>query len=91
MSADLGDLNNVNVSTATNGSVLVYQGGNWIPGSASDPDTGVGVTSLGELSDVNTASQSQGKVLTFINNNWVPREPSGGGAATVQVLSLIHI
>ncbi len=89
LSADLRDLNDVNVSSATNGSVLIYQGGYWIPGSGAGG--GAGASSLGELSDVNTAGQSEGKVLTFVNNNWVPRESSGGGGAiSVQVWGFIR-
>ena len=89
LSADLRDLNDVNVSSASDGSVLIYQGGYWIPGSG--PGGGAGATSLGDLSDVNIAGQSEGKVLTFINNNWVPREASGsGGAASIQIWGYIN-
>lgn len=72
----IGDLTDVNVSGAIAGSVLKYDGGNWIVGTDIDTDTigGGGATVLSDLTNVNFSNTPQdGWVLKYdlANDEWV--------------------
>ncbi|ODA66029.1 hypothetical protein A7A08_03043 [Methyloligella halotolerans] len=64
--AALASLSDVSVGGATNGQVLTYSGGTWIPS-----DTAATVLAIDDLSDVETSGASAGSYLRFDGSNWV--------------------
>lgn len=76
----LNDLANVSVASATNGQVLTFTAGTWVPTTPSGG--GGGATVLSDLTDVNTAGVTDGQVLAYDNGSgtWLPTTISGAGA-----------
>lgn len=77
----LGDLTDVDLSTTPpiNGNALLYNGAEWVPGTAST------VGSLDDLSDVDTSTvaPTDGQVLAWDNTagQWEPADVAGGGSS----------
>lgn len=63
---DIQDLDNVTISSASNGQVLTYSNGNWVNADASS-----GASSLDELTDVSISSVQSGQVLQYDGSDWI--------------------
>lgn len=75
---DIQDLDNVSISSASNGQVLTYNNGNWINANASG-----GASSLDELSDVDITSAQSGQILKYDGTDWVNAAESTGSTVSV--------
>jgi hypothetical protein len=76
----LSQLNDVSVSTATDGQVLTYKSANneWVPTSvATGGGSGSTITSLSQLNDVSVSTAVSGDILSYDGTEWVPRYGSG--------------
>ena len=80
--SDLDDLSDVDISSASNGQVLKYNGtsGKW----ENAAESGGGASDLDDLSDVDISSASNGQVLKYngTSGKWENAAESGGGAYT---------
>lgn len=66
---NLDDVNDVTLTTPTNGDVLSYNGTNWINSSA--PPADISGSSVGQLNDVTITAAATGEVLRYNGSNWV--------------------
>lgn len=74
---DLQDLNNVSISSATNGQILKYDGTNWI-----NANGGTGSSSFADLTDVSLNNVQNGQVPKYnsTTGKWENANESGGGS-----------
>jgi hypothetical protein len=77
--AALDGLTDVDLSTTppVNGNVLLYNGTEWVPGTASTVGSLDGLTDV----DTSTVAPTNGQVLEWDGINWVPGDQTGGGGA----------
>lgn len=66
-SSTLAGLADVEITSATSGQVLQYNGSEWVNANGG----GGGATTLEELTDVDISSASNGQVLTYSNGEWI--------------------
>jgi len=66
-SSTLAGLADVEITSATSGQVLQYNGSEWVNANGG----GGGATTLEDLTDVDISSASNGQVLTYSNGEWI--------------------
>ncbi len=82
----LEGLDDVTISSATNGQVLKYNGTDWV-----NADDSGGVSTLDELTDVSISSATNGQVLKYNGSEWINAAESGGGASVLTDLTDVSI
>lgn len=87
--SDLEDLDNVNISSVTDGQVLTYDNATskWINANAT------GSSSVATLTDVNLTSLANNQILKYdsASSKWVNANESGGGSSTLSGLTDVDI
>ena len=78
----INDLNDVTITTPSNGQFLKYSSGDWVNGSAGNID---------DLADVSISSPSDGQVLKYDGNSGEWINGSGGGASDLDDLTDVTI
>lgn len=64
----VNDLQDVVITSASNGQVLKYNGTNWV--NAAD-STGTTISSIDDINDVAITSVSEGQVLKYNGSSWI--------------------
>jgi len=80
---DVGDINDVTLSTVNNGDILTWATDKWVNSAA--PPADISGSSIGDLNDVDTTGVSDGQYLYWnaAGGQWLPTAAPGGAVDSV--------